>query len=153
MAEHDTLKKLKVDRAIYVFSITETLAESEPKLDGIEYLIEGSIDLARQIHLEVDSDDVQELLDSFNQELTMDELIEVHEKEQDIEEHEFLDSIQSEDRMVVGFLTEAFSLIEKELQILENTFSNEKRIFSNKTGNKKIIACLRGNFPGEKKNL
>ncbi|GFX03012.1 hypothetical protein TNCV_3261581 [Trichonephila clavipes] len=43
--------------------------------------------LSRQINLEVDSDDVQELLDSHNQELTMDELIEMHEQEQDIEEH------------------------------------------------------------------
>ncbi|GFW09091.1 hypothetical protein TNCV_3081831 [Trichonephila clavipes] len=30
--------------------------------------------------LEVDSDDIQELLDSLNQELTMDELIEMHEQ-------------------------------------------------------------------------
>ncbi|GFW37924.1 hypothetical protein TNCV_4631251 [Trichonephila clavipes] len=38
-----------------------------------------------QINLEVDSDDAQELLDSHNQELTIDELIEIHEQEQDVE--------------------------------------------------------------------
>ncbi|GFW13193.1 hypothetical protein TNCV_4120941 [Trichonephila clavipes] len=41
------------------------------------------------VPLKVDSDDVQELLDSHSQELTMDELIEMH--EQDIEELESLD--------------------------------------------------------------
>ncbi|GFU67370.1 hypothetical protein TNCV_640701 [Trichonephila clavipes] len=50
---------------------------------------------ARPINLEVDSDDVQELLASPNQELTNDELIEMHEQKQDIEEHEYLDPIQS----------------------------------------------------------
>ncbi|GFV46239.1 hypothetical protein TNCV_261901 [Trichonephila clavipes] len=51
----------------------------------------------RKINLEVDSEDVQELLDSHNQELTMDQLIEMHEQEQDIEEFESLDPVQSED--------------------------------------------------------
>ncbi|GFT98131.1 hypothetical protein TNCV_789501 [Trichonephila clavipes] len=49
----------------------------------------------KQINLEVDSDDVQEVLDSHNQELTMDELIEMH--EQHIEELESLDPVKSED--------------------------------------------------------
>ncbi|GFX22613.1 hypothetical protein TNCV_2993481 [Trichonephila clavipes] len=51
--------------------------------DEIGKVIED-VDLARQINLEVDRDDVQELLDFHNQELTMDELIEM--QEQDIEE-------------------------------------------------------------------
>ncbi|GFX10070.1 peptidase S1 domain-containing protein [Trichonephila clavipes] len=38
------------------------------------------------MNLEVDSDNVQKLLDSHNQELTIDELIELHKQEQDIEE-------------------------------------------------------------------
>ncbi|GFW75180.1 DUF4817 domain-containing protein [Trichonephila clavipes] len=50
-----------------------------------------------QTNLEVVSDDVQELLDTHNQELTMDELIEMHEQEQDIEELESLDPVQSEE--------------------------------------------------------
>ncbi|GFY15987.1 hypothetical protein TNCV_1286321 [Trichonephila clavipes] len=66
-----------------------------------------------QIHLEVESDDVQELLDSHNHELTIDELIEIHEQEQDIEELECLNPVQSEDIMTVGSLTEGISLIEK----------------------------------------
>ncbi|GFW79311.1 hypothetical protein TNCV_2477181 [Trichonephila clavipes] len=56
----------------------------------------------RQINLEVDSDDVQKLLDAYNQELTMDELIEMHEQEQGIEELQSLDPVQSEDRMRLG---------------------------------------------------
>ncbi|GFV43923.1 hypothetical protein TNCV_1530971 [Trichonephila clavipes] len=59
-----------------------------------------------KINLEVDSDDVQELLNSHYQELTVHKLIEIH--EQDIE-----NSIQSEDRMTVGNLTKGLSLIEK----------------------------------------
>ncbi|GFW13158.1 putative DD41D transposase [Trichonephila clavipes] len=57
------------------------------------------VDLARKISLKADSDDVQELLDSHNQELIMDKLIEMH--EQDIVEFESLDHVQSEDRMTV----------------------------------------------------
>ncbi|GFT22483.1 hypothetical protein TNCV_3274461 [Trichonephila clavipes] len=50
-------------------------------------------------NLEADSDGIQELLDSHNRQLTMDELIEMH--EQDMEELDSLDPIQSEDRMIV----------------------------------------------------
>ncbi|GFS47403.1 transposable element Tcb2 transposase [Trichonephila clavipes] len=46
-----------------------------------------------QLKTEVDNDDVQELLDSHNQELTIEELIEMHEQEQDIEELESLDPV------------------------------------------------------------
>ncbi|GFV16578.1 hypothetical protein TNCV_4417671 [Trichonephila clavipes] len=59
---------------------------------------------ARKINLEVNSDDIQELQDSHNQELAIDELIEMHEQEQDIEELESLDPVQSEDQMMVGNL-------------------------------------------------
>ncbi|GFV66301.1 hypothetical protein TNCV_2737151 [Trichonephila clavipes] len=64
-------------------------------------------DLAWQINLEVDSDDVAELLQ--NQELTIDELIEMHKQEQEIEELESLDPVQSENRMMVENLTEGLS--------------------------------------------
>ncbi|GFW04232.1 hypothetical protein TNCV_2669971 [Trichonephila clavipes] len=65
----------------------------------------------QQINLEVNSADVPELLDSHYQELTIDELTEMH--EQDIEELESFDPVQSEDRMIVGNLTEGLNLIEK----------------------------------------
>ncbi|GFU76915.1 hypothetical protein TNCV_4520711 [Trichonephila clavipes] len=65
------------------------------------------------MNLEMDSDGVQELLDFHNQELTMDELIEMHEQKQDIEKFESLNPVQSEDRMTVGNLTEGLNLIEK----------------------------------------
>ncbi|GFW70915.1 hypothetical protein TNCV_2196031 [Trichonephila clavipes] len=54
--------------------------------DEIGNVAEEIVDFARQINLVVDSGDVQELLDSHNQELTMDELVEMYEREQDIEE-------------------------------------------------------------------
>ncbi|GFX12917.1 hypothetical protein TNCV_3659131 [Trichonephila clavipes] len=37
------------------------------------------------MNLELDNDDVQELLDSHNKKLTIDQLIEMHEQQQDIE--------------------------------------------------------------------
>ncbi|GFX89671.1 hypothetical protein TNCV_3711031 [Trichonephila clavipes] len=48
--------------------------------------IEEVVEVAWQINLDVDSDDVQKLLDARNQELTMGKLIPMH--EQDVEEFE-----------------------------------------------------------------
>ncbi|GFW41415.1 hypothetical protein TNCV_465061 [Trichonephila clavipes] len=62
-----------------------------------------------QTNLKVESDDVQVFLDSHNQELAIDEIIEMHEKEQDIEELVSLDPVQSEDRMTVESSTEGRS--------------------------------------------
>ncbi|GFX03906.1 hypothetical protein TNCV_4678111 [Trichonephila clavipes] len=45
-----------------------------------------TVDLVTQTNLEVDSEDVQGLLNSHNQELTIDDLTEIHNQEQDIEE-------------------------------------------------------------------
>ncbi|GFV38147.1 hypothetical protein TNCV_709701 [Trichonephila clavipes] len=47
-------------------------------------MIEEFVYLARQTNLEVDSDDMQELLRSHNQEMSTDELIEKNEQEQDL---------------------------------------------------------------------
>ncbi|GFW56793.1 hypothetical protein TNCV_160231 [Trichonephila clavipes] len=66
------------------------------------------IGLEWQINLEVDSYDVQELLDSQIQELAIEELIEMHQQELNIEELEFLVPVQSE-RMTVGNLIEGLS--------------------------------------------
>ncbi|GFT65943.1 hypothetical protein TNCV_1614751 [Trichonephila clavipes] len=52
----------------------------------------------------VDSDDVQKLMDTQNQELTVDELKEIQEQILS-EKLESLDSVQSGDRMMVGNLT------------------------------------------------
>ncbi|GFU42563.1 hypothetical protein TNCV_4556761 [Trichonephila clavipes] len=43
------------------------------EIDEIGNVIEEVVDLARQINLEIDCDDIQELLDSHNQGLTIDE--------------------------------------------------------------------------------
>ncbi|GFT96007.1 hypothetical protein TNCV_313021 [Trichonephila clavipes] len=66
------------------------------------------------------------LLDSLNQELTIDALMEIHEQEQDIKELESLQPVQSEDPMTVGNLTEGLRFTEKGLQILENTDSSKE---------------------------
>ncbi|GFX52546.1 hypothetical protein TNCV_4325621 [Trichonephila clavipes] len=55
------------------------------------------VNLARQITLKVDSNDIQELLHFHNQEMTIHDLIEEHKQEQDIEELESVDPVQSED--------------------------------------------------------
>ncbi|GFS65217.1 ATP-dependent DNA helicase [Trichonephila clavipes] len=47
----------------------------------VNLVIEKAVDLTREINLEVDGDEVQELLDSHHQELTNDELIEMHEQD------------------------------------------------------------------------
>ncbi|GFV70654.1 hypothetical protein TNCV_3842333 [Trichonephila clavipes] len=61
--------------------VDEEMASSHRKKNGTYNMIEEVVDLARQINLEVYSDDMQELLDSRNQELTIDEFIEIHEQE------------------------------------------------------------------------
>ncbi|GFU24342.1 hypothetical protein TNCV_942361 [Trichonephila clavipes] len=78
-------------------------------------VIEEVVDLAKQINSEVDIDDVQDLMDFHNQKLTMDELIEMHER--NLEELESLDPIQSEDRMTVENLTKGLCLIEKDYKV------------------------------------
>ncbi|GFX69120.1 hypothetical protein TNCV_4946191 [Trichonephila clavipes] len=55
--------------------------------------IEEVVNLDIKINLEMDRNEVQKLLDCHNQELTMDELIKMHEKEQNIEAFESLDSV------------------------------------------------------------
>ncbi|GFU70337.1 tigger transposable element-derived protein 1 [Trichonephila clavipes] len=94
-----------------------------------------------KINSEVDNDDVQELLDSYNQESAIDEHIGMREQVQDIEKLESLDSVQSEEGMAAGNSTETFSFIEKELKVLENRDSNDERIFSTKKRIKKLLAC------------
>ncbi|GFV46773.1 hypothetical protein TNCV_1882321 [Trichonephila clavipes] len=66
----------------------ETETESMPELDESGNVNEEVVDFATQINLEVYNDDVQELLDTYNQELTIDELTEIHEQKQGIEELE-----------------------------------------------------------------
>lgn len=63
------------------FFTTEPQAESVPVSDEI-----GNVDLAGQLNLEANSDDIRELLDSHSQELIIDALIAMGEQEHDIEE-------------------------------------------------------------------
>ncbi|GFX56654.1 hypothetical protein TNCV_494021 [Trichonephila clavipes] len=65
--------------------------------NSLSLVIEEIFDLSRQINLEVDSSDILELLDSHKQELTINELIEMH--EHDIKKLGFFDPIHLEDRM------------------------------------------------------
>ncbi|GFY14788.1 hypothetical protein TNCV_648311 [Trichonephila clavipes] len=105
-----------------------------PETDEISNVIEV-VDLARQINLEVDSDEVQELLDSHNQELTIDELTEMHGQEQEIEELESVDPVQSEDRMTVGILTES---LRKKGYKFKKLPTPTRAYFFNKTRNEKL---------------
>ncbi|GFX90017.1 tigger transposable element-derived protein 1 [Trichonephila clavipes] len=95
--------------------------ESVPEPNEIGNIIEEVVDLARQINSEVDSDNLQKLLDSHNKEQVIDEIIEMYEQKQDVEELESLISVQLEDRMTVGNLTESLSSVEKGLKSFENT--------------------------------
>ncbi|GFT92770.1 hypothetical protein TNCV_739581 [Trichonephila clavipes] len=63
----------------------------------VSLVIEEVVDFAKQINLEGDVDDVQELLDSHNQQLTTDEPIEMYDQQQDVEELESVDPVQSKD--------------------------------------------------------
>ncbi|GFU61252.1 tigger transposable element-derived protein 1 [Trichonephila clavipes] len=104
----------------------------------------------RKINVEVDSDDVQELMDSHNQEQTIDKLIEIHEHDQAIEELECFDTDQSDDRITVGNLTEASVKLKKGLQILVDIDSNEQRVFSTKHGIKELLAYYEKILPEKK---
>ncbi|GFY31433.1 hypothetical protein TNCV_4989921 [Trichonephila clavipes] len=73
-----------IQRIIVVWSFAASLETEEV------------VELAIQINLNADEDEVQEPLDSHNQELTIDELIEMHEQEQDIDKLESLDPVQLE---------------------------------------------------------
>ncbi|GFX72813.1 hypothetical protein TNCV_4064081 [Trichonephila clavipes] len=95
------------------FFITEPHSEFEIEPDEINNGIEEVVDLFRQDKLDVYSDDVQELLDTYIQELKVDELTELREQEHDIEELDSLDPIQSEDQRMTGNLIENISLIQK----------------------------------------
>ncbi|GFW27950.1 hypothetical protein TNCV_768301 [Trichonephila clavipes] len=59
---------------------------------------EEVVNLHRQIDLESNNNDTRTLRDPHNQDLAIDEVLEMHEQEQDIES---LDLVQSEDRMTV----------------------------------------------------
>ncbi|GFU05425.1 hypothetical protein TNCV_3290781 [Trichonephila clavipes] len=72
------------------------MEEKIGKICEIGNVIEEVTNLVRQINLEVDSDDVQEVLDFHNQEQTFDESIAMHEQEEDIEKLESLDPVQSD---------------------------------------------------------
>ncbi|GFW46365.1 hypothetical protein TNCV_4810531 [Trichonephila clavipes] len=75
------------EKTVPFFRYTKIQSESVPEPDEIVNVVE-EVYLARQINLEVDSDEVQELLDSHIQELVIVELIEMHEQEQDIQKLE-----------------------------------------------------------------
>lgn len=64
-------------KTVYIFLTTETQGESVSDPEQIDRIIEEVVDIAKQLNLEVDNDGVHELLDSHNQELTIDEVIEM----------------------------------------------------------------------------
>ncbi|GFX54347.1 hypothetical protein TNCV_3824461 [Trichonephila clavipes] len=116
--------KLRVPSPI---ALKQLLKESLPEPHEFGNVIKVD-DLARKINLEVNSDGVQEL--------PIEEIIKIHEQ---VIELESFDPVQSEDLMMLWNSTESLSLIGKKLQILENTVSNEERIFLTKQGITKLL--------------
>ncbi|GFX07676.1 histone-lysine N-methyltransferase SETMAR [Trichonephila clavipes] len=101
-----------------------------PKPGEIGNGIEEVIDLTIQINLEGDLGDVQEILDSHNQELTIDGLIKMHEHDQDIEELESLDPEQSKKQMtVILLLSKAFGII-LSIAVHRKDSTSERRIYA-----------------------
>ncbi|GFX82519.1 hypothetical protein TNCV_2166671 [Trichonephila clavipes] len=82
MELNKTTKKKWKENTFQLFTLFAVLKmsqlESLPKPDEIGKLVDKAVDLARQINSEEKGDGVLELLDFHNQELTMDELIEMH---------------------------------------------------------------------------
>ncbi|GFW79514.1 hypothetical protein TNCV_128191 [Trichonephila clavipes] len=93
------IPRLTQSRPYFFLFIIKAKEESLPELD-INNLIEN-VDLTRQMNSEGDND-VEELLDFHNKELTIHEFVEMHKTSK---EFESVDPIQSEDRMTVGNLT------------------------------------------------
>ncbi|GFT88444.1 hypothetical protein TNCV_262451 [Trichonephila clavipes] len=110
--------------------------ESVPEPNEIGNLIEEVVDLARQINLEVDIDDVKELL---NQELAIDGVIKMHQQDHNIKKLESVDSIQSADRMTVGNL---ISLVEKDYYFTNYKLRQRAYFFNKIRNKKKLLACL-----------
>ncbi|GFX25351.1 hypothetical protein TNCV_1275111 [Trichonephila clavipes] len=80
--------------SIRLFSpITETQIESAPELDDICNVIEEVVYLARLIIFEADSGDIQELLDTHYQELTIDELVKMHKQSRALKNSDSLDPL------------------------------------------------------------
>lgn len=85
-------------------------------------MLKDVVELGIQRNLKVDSDDVQELLNSHNEELTIDEFIKMREQGRDINNLDSLDLVQLEDQITVVNLTEVFSSIEFWKQIATKHF-------------------------------
>lgn len=81
----------------------------------------------------MDSDDVQELLDSHNERLTIDELITMHDQEEVIDKLDSLDPVQLDDQMTAENLREALSSIK---------MCQRRAHFCYKTRSKKITSML-----------
>ncbi|GFV45171.1 hypothetical protein TNCV_1154401 [Trichonephila clavipes] len=79
--------KRSVPISVYVTlasEVHEQMFQSGGQSDAKPPLLSSQAILANKLKREVDSDDVQELMDSHSQELTIHELIEIIEQEQDI---------------------------------------------------------------------
>ncbi|GFV32021.1 hypothetical protein TNCV_1195531 [Trichonephila clavipes] len=107
-------------------------------------------DPAWEINLEVDSDDVQQMLDSHNHKLTIGELIQMHEQDHDIVKLVFRPKIRLEDRMTFGNFTKTLSLDEKRVTNSMKYRLQRSVYFFSKTSSEKLFSMLRGNFTGEK---
>lgn len=121
-----------------------------PEIDHVAEAKEVII-LASQLGLEVDAEDFMELLDSHNEELALDDIIEIHNQNTvEVAEEAGLEWIST---MTVGKLTEGLELIEAGLKVLEEIDSNEDRAATARQGIKKAITCYKEILWEKKKSL
>lgn len=122
-----------------------------PETDGFTQAVEETLSLAMRLDLEVVKEDITELLESHNQELTVDELIEIQE-ENAVEESEESESVPAAEQMTIAKLIEGLDFIEHGMRILEDMDCNEERVSTTIQGIKRLV-CPYEEILREKKNL
>lgn len=106
--------------------------------DRISAIVEEIVNLTLQLDMKVSKQDVDELLDSHNKELTIEDLIEMQEQSS-YEELDVHDPLQQETTMTAENLMQALTHIKTGLQILQNIDINEQRATSTKVGVMKLL--------------
>ncbi|KAJ8942380.1 hypothetical protein NQ318_011727 [Aromia moschata] len=125
----------------------ETVIES----DLVNQVINDVVTLARRLNLEVDSEDVDELLKSHDEELTLDDLIDM--RQQNAMEDEDSEPVAQEKQMPIAKLTESLDFIESGIQILEEIDSNEEHVMTARQNIQRSIACYAEILREKKKNV
>ncbi|KAI4484098.1 hypothetical protein M0804_007554 [Polistes exclamans] len=104
-----------------------TLCSQIYKKKKCNHVIKEVVHFIRELDLEVNSDDVNKLLNSHSIKLTIDELIEM--REQNVTDaSDTSDPVPSDKHMTIAILTESLRSVKKSLQIFKNVDSNKECI-------------------------